>query len=69
MANGQPSTRLIMTWGWGRSENDQSSPKLFLLLFRKQGDKYQSLNSIYARELGGTSVEEEIPEPDTNIQE
>jgi len=55
MANGQPSTRLILTWGGGRSENDQSSPKLLLLLFRKhlQGDKYQSLNSIYARELGG----------------
>ena len=62
MATGQPSKRLIMTWGGGRSEihkhpivnNDLSSPELFLLLFRKHllGDKYQSR----------LSVEDEIPE-------
>ena len=56
MATGQPSKRLIMTWGGGRSEihkhpivnNDLSSPELFLLLFRKHllGDKYQSRLSV-----------------------
>ena len=48
-----------MTWGGGRSEihkqlivnNDQSSPELLLLLFRKhlQGDMYQSLLGFPAK--------------------
>ena len=59
MAAGQPSTRLIMTWGGGRSDihkqqfvkNDQLSPELLLLLFRKhlQGDKHQSLLPLCSR--------------------
>ena len=68
-----------MTWGGGRSEihkqlvvnNDQSSPELLLLLFRKhlKGDNYQSRLSLYARDLGGTSVEDmKSPKEDYEIR-
>ena len=50
MATGQPYTRMIMTWGWGRLQNDQSAAEIHLLLI--------SLDSLYARDLGGTSEED-----------
>ena len=71
MAAGQPSTRLIMTWGGGRSDihkqqfvkNDQLSPELLLLLFPNTYKEISiSLYSLYALDWEGTSVEEEIPE-------
>ena len=71
MATGQPSTRLIMTWGGGRSEihkqlfvnKDQSSPELFYSFSVNTYKEISiSLNSLYTRNLGGTSVEEVIPE-------
>ena len=62
MATGQPYLKLIMTWGEGGSKihkqlvvnNDQSSPELLLLLFRKhlQGDKYQSRLPLCSRLRG-----------------
>jgi len=59
MATGQPYTRMIMTWGWGRLENDQSSAEIHLLLFRKHFKEIIiSLDSLYARDLGGTSEED-----------
>ena len=59
MATGQPYLRLIMTLGGGRLKihkqldvnNDQSSPELLLLLFRKEISI--SLDSLYSRDLGG----------------
>ena len=71
MATGQPSTRLIMTWGGGGSEihiqlvvnNEQSSPELFYSFsVNTYKELIISLDSLYARDLGGTSVEDEIPE-------
>ena len=59
MATGQPYTRMIMTWGWGRLENDQSSAEIHLLLFCKHVKEIIIRHdSLYARDLGGTSVED-----------
>ena len=71
MATGQPSTRLIMTLGGGRSEIHKQL--LCIMINHHQNSFYSfsvntyreisiSLNSLYTRNLGGTSVEEVIPE-------
>ena len=64
MATGQPSTRLIMTWEGGRSENDQfhHQNSFYSFSINTYKEISISLDSFYARDLEVTSVEEEVSE-------